>query len=539
MSENFKAVKKKYLIAAIISSVILGICCGVGLTCALAVLLKRLAVDLFWAIYIPIALGIAAVFGGLFFLILRPDDKRVAKKLDRQYGLRQKVQTMVEYSADNGAMATLQRGQADEALAEIAKKRIDLKWLLKFAFIPVLAVAMLFTGIFVPLKKRAGTEEPPYNITETQLTALKNLIADVSASNFTEKVKGPSVEVLNTLKDRLQEEQPQSVMRAAVISSARMIDSFVAAQNSYTELYGTLSKDEKLKVLAGVLVNGATYFSDDSRKLTSISAVEDRYLQSDASVGNALGGWRGMFMTQFIVPSENGGSATPSEPSQGGAGNNENEEVEYLTVTEQSKKLTEYAQALEVRLNASAYYGKDPADNDALYLALTDLRGSFVARARNTSNMADAGYYEAIYGDCTLFVNSAASVLATQAYDCMINEFIRNSLARIFNLSVSDFGDSQAVIEAPDSGDDPGNNNWNGGIVNPGDIVYGSDDLILNKDYDGTANTPKQVPYGQVLKEYSDKVIGLLNQPGNSYSEEMKAYIEQYYQMLYGGINED
>ncbi|MDE7256921.1 MAG: hypothetical protein K2N50_03060, partial [Clostridia bacterium] len=163
MSENFRKIKKKYMTVAIVAGAILGACLGVALTCTLAVIFKTCAVNFHWALYIPVALVLSAGAGWLFFLLLKPDDKRIAKKLDSEFALNQKVQTMVEYAGVEGDLPELQRQQTDEVLGGVAKKRVNLKWLLKFAVVPVVAAAMLFAGIFVPAKK-SEYFEPPFDI---------------------------------------------------------------------------------------------------------------------------------------------------------------------------------------------------------------------------------------------------------------------------------------------------------------------------------------------------------------------------------------
>lgn len=250
MQENFQKIKKKYMTAAIIASVVLGVCCGIALTCALAVVFKRTAVQFHFALYIPVAVGLSLLFAALFFLLFRPRDKKIAKKLDRQYALGQKVQTMVECRASDAAMVLLQREQTENILGEVAKKRIDVSFLFKYLAIPVLAVAMIFVGIFVPAKKTTEAD-PPFDITITQEAALRNLIKDVENSEFTEGVKLYTVEALNGLLEELKTTHSQSAMKAKVITVVRSVDATVAKNNSYLKIYTAVKDDELLKPIAG------------------------------------------------------------------------------------------------------------------------------------------------------------------------------------------------------------------------------------------------------------------------------------------------
>ncbi|MDE6557593.1 MAG: hypothetical protein K2K39_00640 [Clostridia bacterium] len=503
MSENFRLVKKKYLIAAIVAAVALGVCCGVGLTCALAVVLKRCAVDLFWAIYIPVALVLAAGFFGLFYVLFKPTDHKIAKKLDRDYELGQKVQTMVEYRGESGAMVLLQREQTDEALGEVAKKRVDLKWLLKFLFIPVLAVAMLFAGIFVPAVK--SSDDPVYNITSGQQTSLKNLIRDVESSNLDEGIKVPTVEILNDLLKGLQNEQPQSVMRRAVITSVRTIDALIASANSYITVNVAFSAAPELKGLADSIVRGTLYYSG-GRSLNTFSAVNENALVADQSIKAETDAWSVKFLKDYK--------------------DEEGESVTYLPVANAAEKLGEYADKLAAQLATTPYAKSEEAPKDALYSALDTLATSFKTLSLNTAGVGVKPYYDSISGFCTVFGESATTALITQSYRCMMDEHIRLRLANIFNMSAAnDFGKSVAIAEEiPDGGGDDGDKELNPGETN-GEIIYGSDDLVLD------AATGKQVKYIDLLTKFFNSVEEMIAR--GECSEEAAVYIKQYYEMLY------
>ena len=512
-SKNFNDIKRKYLIAAIVAAVALGVCCGVGLTCVLAVVLKRCAVDLLWAIYIPVALALAAGFFGLFYVIFKPTDAKIAKKLDRDFALGQKVQTMVEYQGEGGAMVLLQREQTDEVLGEVAKKRIDLKWLLKFLFIPVLAVAMLFAGIFVPAVK--SSSDPVIPVTSNQQTSLKNLIREVRESDLDDGIKEPAVETLNGLLEGLQNSQPKSVMRRAVISSVKMIDALVAGANSYVALNSALSYSPELKDLADTLIRGTLYYSD-GRALTSYSAVKENALAADEKIAAETNSWKYKFLKAYEIRSEDG------------------EVTGYISIAEASLKLEIFAETLSERLAETSYAQVGEGENavkDALYTSLDGLASSLKTLSGNTVGMGgDKAYYDRISNYCTAFGESGKNAMITQSYRCMMDEYIRISLARIFSniLSLSDFGQSVAivaVIPEDDDGDkDP--NNTNLGSTN-GDILYGSNDLVLDVE------TGQQVTYGKLLSKYTAAVEDMIAR--GECSDEVAAYIRQYFQILFRG----
>ena len=77
--------------------------------------------------------------------------------------------------------------------------------------------------------------------------------------------------------------------------------------------------------------------------------------------------------------------------------------------------------------------------------------------------------------------------------------------------------------------DDPNSGNTDPGYSGGG-TKYGSDDLVLD------VNTAKPEKYGKFLDEYRNKVKEFKT---DECSEELSIFIEQYFQMLYHGLEED
>lgn len=501
--DNFKKIKSKYNKLALLASVILGVCCGVAFACLFAVVFKTSGVIIHWAVYIPIAIAFAAGFCALFYFILRPTDEKVAKKIDADFALGQKAQTMVEFSAESGAMIELQREQAEEALSEVAKKPADLSWLLKFIFVPVLAAAMLFAGIFAPAKKQAGGPvDPPYDITLAQETALKALIADVEGSDLVSDIKTPAVEALNGLLEGLQQAQQQSVMKKAVISAVAIIDNLIATHNTYLGIYAALNQNEKLAPLAKTVVDGVTYYRTDGSKISTIAAVKAKKKASDEAIDGKTSTWLTSFMQSFT----DGGDDQP------------------LPVSSANVISQQYSAALAVALSAEVY----AESGDELVLSLKSFANGL--GALSTSGVSAQKYYNDVQGTASAFTASCAPALATQSYNCMMDEFIRNSLAKIFNLSLEEFGDNQSVVPTLPDADDP--DDVHGGGYGGGDIKYGSDDLVLDVD------TGELVTYGQLLDKFNAAVEERIR--SGACAEDMAKYIRQYFQYLYRGLeNED
>lgn len=502
MGNNFKKIKSKYTRLALLASVLLGVCCGVAFACVFAVVFKSCAINFHWALYIPIAIVLSAGFCAMFYFILRPTDEKVAKKIDADFALGQKAQTMVEFSAESGAMIEMQRAQAEEALAEVAKKPADLSWLLKFIFVPVLAVAMLFAGIFAPARKQADPDDPPYDITLAQETALKALIADVESSELVSDIKLPTVEVLNGLLEGLRQAEQQSVMKRAVISAVSVIDTLIASNNTYLGIYAAFNQNEKLAPLAKTIVDCVTYYKTDGSKISTFAAVKAKKKTSDEAIDGEAASWLTSFMRAF------------SEDDEGKVP---------LPVASANVITQQYSAALAAALSAELYAESE----DALVLSLKSFANGL--GALSIDGVSAQKYYNDVQGTVSAFTAACAPALATQSYNCMMDEFIRNALAKIFNLSLSEFGDNQNVVPTLPDVDDP--DDVHGGGYGGGDIKYGSDDLVLDVD------TGELVTYGQLLDKFNAAVEERIR--SGACAEDMAKYIRQYFQFLYRGLEND
>lgn len=533
MSENFRKIKKKYMTIAVIAGAVLGACLGVALTCTLAVIFKTCAVNFHWALYIPIALALSAGAGWLFFLILKPDDKRIAKKLDKQFALNQKVQTMVEYAGVEGDLPELQRQQTDEVLGGVAKKRVDLKWLLKFAAVPVVAASMLFAGIFVPAKKSAQVDKP-YDITDAHETALLNLIADVEGSSLETGLKTFTVLELNGLLDMVKQAEYQSEMKTAVISSVHNIDALVGGANSYLKIDAVLKADEVLQPFSAAVVNGVVNYKN-SASLTTMDAVKAREADAADRITAVLEGWKIKYLEDFAPKAEGAEEGTPLAPDEAAA------------------KLKPFADALasglaDSRLEQFAPQSdaaREAAAGDSLYLRLTELSDRLTRHSDPSATGAynAASYYTATEGYLDGFIKDGAVALSTQSYNCMMDDYIRNALSRIFGISRAEFGSNADVAPAPSEDETGGNNKQpsNGGY---GDGVHisGSNDVVLDpdsgekKEYGGYID-PERPENGTLYNKYYNRAMEYIQ--SGACSDEVAAYIRQYFAYLNNGMEKD
>ena len=115
--KEFERFKKKMMLQHLIKSILVAVIAGLG-GAALAILFFHLVAP---AGTIVGAIITGVVFAGLGFLAFykqaKPDDKKLALRLDKELNLHEKVATMVEFNGNDNIIAQKQREDAKLQLA--------------------------------------------------------------------------------------------------------------------------------------------------------------------------------------------------------------------------------------------------------------------------------------------------------------------------------------------------------------------------------------------------------------------------------------
>lgn len=249
MGKGFSKFKRKLRVGAIIRALLCGLSLGTA-TLALLWLADKLTATQPDFVAHGLCAGIVAVLSfAAVWLILLPTRKRIARRVDRQLALGEKVQTMVEFRHDESAMAVLQREDTDRILRETKGRRVKgvCTWL--FLLMPVIAVTLLAGTVLVPAKE--PTEPPPavdnnFSLTPWQEQALKDLIEKVRTSDMEATPKEGTVKQLESLLIKLRNVRKETAMKEAVIATVEGIHGVVSEYNTYdliaSAMYGSPSK---------------------------------------------------------------------------------------------------------------------------------------------------------------------------------------------------------------------------------------------------------------------------------------------------------
>ena len=150
MNESFNKFKKKMLLEAIIKSASISLAVGIiSFTVPYLIISigKINVIKFFWLFLCLGAITLASIVFGILFLILFPRNLKVAKRLDKELDLKQKVQTMIEYENVDTPMTALQREDTINILSNISLKKFVMKFSV-FFFIVFLLKSLTFFKLY-------------------------------------------------------------------------------------------------------------------------------------------------------------------------------------------------------------------------------------------------------------------------------------------------------------------------------------------------------------------------------------------------------
>lgn len=502
MSEHFKKIKQKYFYVALVKS------CLVAAFCTLAALGVTLLLDkkqvLSPAAYIYVAVGVLAFLVGfaITFPVTRPTDKKLAKRLDDEYSLKEKVQTMVEFSGKDGEMLRLQREHTDEVLRNIPRKRPSIKEVWQYALIVLVGSAVFSAALVTPSVSVPPINADAYEMSELQEISLKQLIGEVKQSDLKEPTKTSITDSLENLLGEIRTTTQGSAMRTKVIAAVKKVDEAVVTANTYRDIALALNeKRTELNAFTASLTNAAASYMADSK----ILKIEDVRKRADASEGNIQAA-----LEAYIVPYVESFN-------------------EMTTDSEIGVSLAVFCTPFNAALGDAQM--QETYKDDALYIAMGELSSGLSDSAYNYQWIPVSALKQNVATAFSAYVVNAAEALLPQVYNCMMDEFIRNNLSEIFGISTNDFPSTDLVL--PDNtsgGEGDENDNTNSGGAVEGDVL-GKGDLIFDP------TDAKYKGYGAVLSSYMSTMLNYINDP--ELSGQLSADVIEYVRAYFAALQEN
>ena len=252
MNESFNKFRKKILLESLIKCFVISLSLSVIAFSAPKLIVQFGKINVFEFFDLVLILISCFLFNlsfGLLFLILFPRKLKVAKRLDKELNLNQKVQTMIEFEKVDTPMINLQKEDTLNILSNISLKKLAMKFSVFFFVLIGFALALGVTVVAVetyeaPPVITPGKEEPKYNLDNWTVRALLDLIEVVEKSNVQEDLKTPVIKDLENLLDILETVEFEKEMIEEVNKVIKDVDYRLDVANSCNEIFTEVKSSE-------------------------------------------------------------------------------------------------------------------------------------------------------------------------------------------------------------------------------------------------------------------------------------------------------
>ena len=116
MDKNFEKFKRKIWLDILIKCLCFALAAAMIAVNAVLLPCKLCGVQLLWVYYVRIGLGAFAICGGIAFLVLRTNDRKIARRIDNELHLEGRVETAYVFEGQEGEMLALQSENANKVL---------------------------------------------------------------------------------------------------------------------------------------------------------------------------------------------------------------------------------------------------------------------------------------------------------------------------------------------------------------------------------------------------------------------------------------
>ena len=415
-------IKVKFIVESLLIALFISILLGLLISSILVLTYKQLGLEYDILLFVLCSVGVFLVSFIVSFIILKPNDIKVAKRIDKQMNLKEKISTMLEYEDKEGYIITKQREDAADKLNNLSVKKIKMHFNKYLLILPLIVLPFCLTSILVDSKfeeTKPPIEEPisgdPYIIEQ-----IKDLIREVNEDvNLMYPVKEAYVLHLEGLIEAID---VADISRAKEVEAVNLTITNISLSSSILNSIDDISLALSNSNLAEAHVLGTALASYDSERINS--ALEDirSYLNS------------------------------PSARQR---------QLNYEELINDGFQLVD-----NERLDA----------DDELYVEFTNLKNNLAEAITATTTY---------YSDLENVINNAKKTfeeaVIRQVETLYMANYLEERLIAIFELPNNDEPINPPVPNPP-SGDEEPTNPDNGGGGGHGDTIYAGDDIFYDPD---------------------------------------------------------
>ncbi len=488
-NESFIKFKKKIILELLIKCVIIAISVGLISFSIPYIIIKVKNIEFNIIYLIIISLAIMLLLFGLLFMIFKPNNKKIAKRLDKELNLNEKVQTMVEFEKEEGFIVNLQRENTNNILSNTSLSKITMKFSAFIIILGIIALSLCITSFAIPDKKieddpitNTGKEpddtikEPEFTFTKIQSFVLQQLIEYVKASTIEEHLKTLYVEELTNLINTLESTNTESDMIVSVKAVITNLSRELDKTNLNNEI-NLVFKDVNHSVISALVTSINSFDSEkvysaiDSLKIT-INGQADAINEIDRNLGQII----------------NKSNLNKNDDLVKGIIDLNND---LLSIVDEIK-------------------GYQQINDDENVKKAIELIEETIDKHKDA--IVNAVKQEQVNNDVTAYVISELIDL----FDIEIEE-------EDVNIKLPDNSSSSSTDKIP-----PIDNN--GGGYGTGEVIFGSDDSIYDPE-------KGKIIFGDVIAKYQADILSKKDE--GLISEDLIDYFEYYYNLLFGILNEE
>lgn len=288
MNENFKKFKAKLMREFYLKISLISLAGGLT-TSGLIILFTRMFEAKF-PFYYSIIIG-AVVLVGLFltlFFLKKPNDEKIAERIDKDFKMEEKVTSMVAFQNENGFLYQKQREDAKTQLSKKDVKKLPFK--LAVINIPALVFgASLFTASFftpsVIHEANKNNKPDPDDFNKRTDDIINDIHNIINNSDASEAFKAELNQILADLLESLQDDVDIQSRMNKVIEAEGKVNAALDRANSREEL-GAALESSKVDLLAKL---GKAIKTGDQDGVTSIlQQLEKHFGPRTTYTGEAL-----------------------------------------------------------------------------------------------------------------------------------------------------------------------------------------------------------------------------------------------------------
>lgn len=159
---NLRKFEKKLKIENIIKSIICGFSASLLIDALIIILFKRIPIDIVIWVHVLITIAMSAGLSFWFYkFVFKMNYKVLAKRLDKDANLQERVRTMVEFQDDDSSMVCMQRQDTNKKLDSVETKTLKMRFSFSNFILAIIAAAALTTSIFVETRYVEPKAEQP------------------------------------------------------------------------------------------------------------------------------------------------------------------------------------------------------------------------------------------------------------------------------------------------------------------------------------------------------------------------------------------